>query len=610
MLGGYAGKIGWVDLTRGTVEDRALHEDTARKYLGGKGLGAHLLYENFKPGTDPLAPDNLLVFVTGPLTGTTFPAVSRSGVVTRSPLSGTFLDSYSGGVFGAQLKWAGFDALVIRGRAEKPCFLLVDEGEIRIHDAANLWGLTTTETETRLRRELTSQGEGRLSMACIGPAGENRVRFAAILNERRAHGRGGAGAVMGSKNLKAVVARGNRKLALADEKAFRAIVRRCRETVLKHPMVGREGHFPRVGTMGTIDLTHTTGTLPTRNWQENTFPSTLEINGEAFLRYAVQPRSCFACPIGCSRYTKAVRGGREFLTEGPDYETMYALGANCGIHEPEVIIAGDQLCDDYGMDTISCGVAVGFAMECFERELITREDTGGLDLRFGNGDALLEMIHLIARKEGIGEILAEGVRRASERIPGSKDFAMHVKGLELPGYDPRGMKGQGLTYALSDRGGCHVRSNTLRTELLGIPEPVDRFSYQNKARMVREMQLNFVICDSMIACLFGTLAIPPQDYAEAVRAATGLDLSPADLRTIAERAWTLTRLFNAREGFGRKDDTLPERLFTESSTSGPSKGQVVERESFERMLDEYYDIVGWDRQTGIPTPEKLKDLGL
>jgi aldehyde:ferredoxin oxidoreductase len=362
--------------------------------------------------------------------------------------------------------------------------------------------------------------------------------------------------------------------------------------------------------MGTIDLTHATGTLPTRNWQENTFPSTGEINGEAFLRYAVKPRSCFACPIGCSRHTKAVRGGREFLTEGPDYETMYALGANCGIQEPEVIIAGDQLCDDYGMDTISCGVVIGFAMECFERGLISGKDTGGLDLRFGNGDALLEMIPLIARKEGIGEILAEGVRRASERIPGSKDFAMHVKGLELPGYDPRGMKGQALTYALSDRGGCHVRSNTLRTELLGIPEPIDRYAYGNKARMVLDLQLAYATCDSIIACLFGSLAITPQDYADAIRAATGLDLTVADLRTIAERAWTLTRLFNVREGFGRKDDTLPERLFSTASTSGPSKGQVVDRDSFEKMLDEYYEIVGWDGQTGIPTPEKLKALGL
>jgi aldehyde:ferredoxin oxidoreductase len=365
-----------------------------------------------------------------------------------------------------------------------------------------------------------------------------------------------------------------------------------------------------MGTMMTVDVTHHTGTLPTRNWQENHFAHAEKINGDAFLKYAVRSRSCYGCPIGCSQDTQATIGGKTYVTEGPDYETIFSFGSNCDIRDPEVVIAADRLCDDYGMDTISCGGVIGFAMECFEKGLITKAETGGIDLSFGKGDALLAVIHQIAGKEGIGRILSQGVKRASEKIEGSGPFAMHVKGLELPGYDPRGMKGQSLTYALSDRGGCHVRSNTLRTELLGLPEPIDRYAYDNKADMVRKLQLTYAALDSVITCVFGAFAITPSDYAEAISALTGWDFTAEELMTVAERAWNLTRLFNVREGFKRRDDTLPERLFTESSTMGPSKDQLVDREAFERMLDEYYEGAGWDLKTGKPLEAKLKDLGI
>ena len=610
MLAGYTGKIGWIDLTRATTETKDLDEDIARKYLGGKGLGAHLLYKHLKPDTNPLGPGNILIFVTGPLTGTTFPTVSRSGVITKSPLTGTFLDSYSGGFFGTQMTWAGFDALVVTGMAAEPTYILVNNGKISLMDAQGLWGLSTSECEQQLKDAHKTEEAERISVAAIGQAGENGVKFANIINEKRAHGRGGAGAVMGSKNLKAVVLKGDGKFPLADEPGFREIVKRCRKKIADHPMTGKGGVFPKMGTMMTVDLTQETGTLPTKNWQENTFGLSEKINGEAFLKYSVQPRACFACPIGCSRDTRALQRGREYITEGPDYETIYAMGSNCDIGDPEVIIAADRLCDDYGMDTISCGVAIGFAMECFERGLITREDTGGIELIFGNGDALLDTIVLIGKREGIGELLSEGVMRASGKIPGTGDFAMHVKGLELPGYDPRGMKGQGLTYALSDRGGCHVRSNTLRTELLGLPEPIDRYGYTDKAAMVWNLQLAYATCDCIIACLFGAFAITPEDFAEAISAATGWDLTLEELRTIAERAWNTTRLFNVREGFTKQDDTLPGRLFAQSSTAGPSKGQVVDRDAFEKMIEDYYGVAGWDRATGIPTDEKLKALGI
>ncbi len=610
MLKGYAGRMARIDLTAKEVEVEALEEALARKYLGGKGLGAYLLHKHLKPHTDPYSPDNILIFITGPLTGTNFPAVSRSAVVTKSPMTGTFLDSFSGGFFGPHMKFAGYDALLITGKATQPSYILVEEDRITISEAEHLWGLSTSETERRLREALKAAEKERISVATIGQAGENLVRFSNIINDRRAYGRGGAGAVMGSKNLKAVVIRGHGKIQVADEERFKEVGKRCRKKIAEHPLTKKGGTFPTEGTMMTVHLTQETGTLPSRNWQENTSLFAADIGGEAFMKYIVRPQACFACPIGCSRETKAKIGDMEYLTEGPEYETIYALGSNCDIKAPEVIIAADKLCDDYGMDTISCGVAIGFAMECFEKGLISKKETGGLELSFGNGDALLEAIHLMAKREGIGRLLSEGVKIASEKIGGSSAFAMHVKGLELPGYDPRGMKGQSLTYALSDRGGCHLRSNTIRTELLGIPRVYERYGYEEKPEMIRDLQLNYATFDSLIACVFGAFAISIEDYADAVSAVTGMSIHFEELRLIAERAWNLTRLFNVREGFTRKDDTLPARLFSQPSTKGPSKGQVVDREAFEKMLDEYYEVVGWDRETGVPTEEKLTKLGI
>ena len=610
MLNGYAGNIARINLTEGAISVQELEEAIAKKYLGGKGLGAYLLYNHLKPHTDPYDPQNILIFITGPLTGTSFPAVSRSAVITRSPMTGTFLDSYSGGFFGPHMRFSGYDGFVIQGKAEKPSYILVEKDKITIRGAEHLWGMSASETERRLKEELGQGEKVRISVTAIGQAGENLVRFANIINARRAYGRGGAGAVMGSKNLKAVVVRGDGEIQIADEKGFKEVAKRCRKKIAEHPLTKKGGTFPTEGTMMTVHLTQETGTLPSRNWQENTSEFATEIGADAFLRHFLRPQACFACPIGCSRETKAIVDGVEYLTEGPEYETIYAFGSNCDVKDPEVIIVADKLCDDYGMDTISCGAAIGFAMECFEKGLMTEKDTAGIPLSFGNGDALLDLIHLIAKREGIGHLLSEGVKKASEKIPGSSDFAMHVKGLELPGYDPRGMKGQSLTYALSDRGGCHLRSNTIRTELLGIPKPYDRYGYGEKPEMVRELQLNYATFDSLIACVFGAFAISMEDYADAVSALTGWSFNSGDLRLIAERAWNLTRLFNAREGFTKAHDTLPERLFTQPSTKGPSKGQVVDRAAFEQMRDAYYQVVGWDRDTGMPTDEKLKALGI
>lgn len=609
MLKGYAGKIGWVNLTNKTIRDEALDADVARKFLGGKGLGGYILFRHLESGIDPFDPSNMLIFVTGPLTGTNLPAVSRSGVVTKSPLTGTFLDSYSGGIFGSIMKWAGYDGIVVTGKAASPVYLAVEDRKIEICDASSYWGLTTIATEARLK-ELHKREDGtRTSVAAIGPAGENRVLFASIQNERRSHGRGGAGAVMGSKNLKAVVVSGNEKPEMADAAAFKEVVKRCRKRISDHPLTKKGGDFPKYGTTSTPDLTHATGTIPTRNWKENTFERINGVAGDTFLKYKVKPRSCYSCPITCSRDSKVLRKGIRYETEGPDYETIYAFGPHCDSDDTEMIIAADSLCDEYGMDTISCGVTIGFIMECFEKGLVSREDAGSMEIHFGDADAILQVIPMIARREGIGNLLAKGTKRISEKIKGTSDFAIHTKGLEFPGYDPRGMKGQGLTYAVSDRGACHVRSNTIRTELMGLPEPIDRFAYEGKASMVRDLQLTYATGDCVIFCMFGAFAVQMPDYADAISAATGWDMSPEELKTVAERSWNLSRLFNNREGFTRKHDTLPERLFKEPSTRGPSSSQAVERKEFEKMLDEYYRVAGWD-SNGNPTYDKLLELGL
>jgi aldehyde:ferredoxin oxidoreductase len=607
---GFAGKIAWVDLTTGNTRVEELDEETARKYLGGKGMGAYLLYRYLKARTDPYEASNLLIFATGPLTGTTFPCSGRAAVVTKSPMSGTFLDSYAGGSLGPSIKHTGYDAVVISGKAASPVYLLIDDGRISIKDAGYLWGLTTDETETRLKEEHRPEKGRRIAVATIGPAGENLVRFAGILTERRTFGRGGAGAVMGSKNLKALVVQGGKECEVADRDAFNAVVQGCREKISNHPMTRKGGIFPKMGTIMTVDLNQETGTLPTRNWQENTFEKAREINGDAFIARTVRSRACYLCPIACSRDTTGVAGGSDYITEGPEYETIFAFGSNLDNGDPNVIIAADKLCDQYGMDTISCGGAIGFAMECAEKGLISKDELRGIDLKFGSGEAIIGMVHLIGRREGIGAMLGEGVMRASAKIQGSSEFALHVKGLEPPGYDPRGMKGQGLTYALSDRGACHLRSNTLRTELLGLPTPIDRYAYEGKAPMVAELQLSYVMFDCLISCAFGGFAITPDDFVKGVAAATGWDFTAEELKKVTERIWCLTRLFNSREGFTRKDDTLPRRLFMESSTKGPSKGQVVETRAFDGILDEYYGLVGWDPLTGIPTDERLRALGL
>ena len=584
---GYMGKIARIDLTSGKTSIEELKEEVARKYLGGKGLGAYLLYYSLRPHTEPCDPGNILIFAAGPLTGTSFPTASRGSVITRSPLTGTFLDSYAGGLFGPCIKYSGFDGLMITGKATSPVYLVVDNGRCSIHDARHLWGLSTSETETRLIGELKQADSDKMSIASVGPGAENGVRFSGIVTDRRMFGRGGAGTVMGSKNLKAIVLKGENRIEVADESGFKTVVKSCQQKIAEHPMTKRGGQFRRFGTMDTVDLTQETGTLPTRNWQENTFDHAEQITGTAFLKYVTRSRACYLCPIGCSRDTKALVGGSEYVTEGPEYETIYAFGGLCMIHEIEEIAYLNDICDRLGMDTISAGSLCAFAMEASEMGRIQER------ISWGDVDRIAQLLHDISSKKGIGAILAEGIRHAAKTWE-MEDVAIHVKGLDPAGYDPRVLKGMGLANATSDRGACHLRATFYKAELAGMI-PMDQM--EGKAKLFLEFEDRFNIHDSLILCRFYRDLYWDWSYLSTiVEMTTGLKLDEAGLRKISSTIQNETRRFNLREGMTPKDDTLPKRFFDEPLGK---EGKTIRREDLRRMLQDYYALRGWSPE-GIP----------
>ena len=598
MTYGYMGKTLEVDLTKREVSIADLNEEWARMFIGGKGLGAKLLYESVKPGLDPLAPENPLIFITGPLTATSAPTAGRWAVVTKSPHTGIFLDSQVGGHFGARLKMAGFDCLTVRGKADAPVYLHIKDGQCRILDARELWGKGVFETERMLKKRHPGAKVG-----SIGPAGENLVSYACISCDLyRQAGRGGAGAVMGSKNLKAVVTEGSYKVRYADPDGFAAKVKILRTLISDHPAM-RERR--EIGTPLWVAKANRAGFLPTRNFSSGVFELADEISGETMRRkIVVRNRACYGCPILCGKFSRVVEGRhRGIEVEGPEYETIALLGSNCGISSIEAIAHANMLCDDLGLDTISTGNAIGFAMECYRKELL--QDTDGLRLKFGDENALLAMIEKIARREGIGGLFSGGVRKAAQAIgQGAERFAIHVKGLELPGVDPRGAFGMALAYATSDRGGCHQRCWTPTAELAGA---LKRFSTEGVARFVKDTQDERAVCFSLVLCDFTPFSV--RDFVELLNLATGFDLTEAEYRVAGERIWNLTRMFNVQEGIRRQDDTLPARLMEEPLPEGGAKGQVVTRETLDRMLDEYYELRGWD-ENGIPKKDKLRELGL
>lgn len=611
--GGYTGRILRIDLSEKTFAEESLSPGVAQQYMGGAGFGLKYLFDEVAAGTDPLGPDNRLIFAPGPLTGTDTPCASRMAVTAKSPLTGAVGMALSGGFFPAELKFAGYDALIVEGKAAEPTYVVIGDGKVSFRSAQGLWGTHTSDCQQLLKDDLHDQA---VRVACIGPGGENQSLLACIINERRAVGRKGLGAVMGAKNLKAVAVRGKNTVPIADEERFKEARAEMRRQMRESPVLYPS--FAKVGTPMVVDLTSEMGIFAAKNWQATGAFLPIETLGvEAQQAQNVGRNPCQGCPVACSQLKLAQDGPhRGILAEGPEFETIYALGGQTGIENLDSVIAADRLCDELGIDTMSAGVAIGFAMELFERGILSEKDTGGYSLRFGDEEAEMRLLGDIAYRTGLGQLLADGVKRAAEKLGGdAARYAMHVKGLELPAYDVRGAKAHGLNYATSYVGADHNRGYAFQ-EIFGIPVPeeVDRFAIEGKGRLCKWNQdVRTATCDCPTMCAFlldtalpGTAA---ENTAALMEAATGLSFSAEDVVRVGERVNNLARCFNIREGFTRADDTLPERLLTEPIKEGNSKGHYIPQADLDSMLDEYYEARGWTRE-GTPSAGKLTELGL
>lgn len=622
---GYTGQYLQTDLTRGKITKLPLEKKWARHYIGGSGMAARILYDEVPPKVDPLSPKNVLIFATGPITGTVYPPSGRYCVVTKAPLTGIWGEAHSGGYFGPDLKYAGYDLIVVHGRSTKPVYLMVDDGRVTLRNAKQLWGKNILETTAMIEEEL---GDRQVRVACIGPAGERLIKFACIMNDRsRAAGRTGVGAVMGSKNLKAVVVRGTGAVEVADLNRVWKLTEEAHERYTGGEW-GKASHdsLYRYGTSGLVKWENEIGRLPTKGHYTGVFEYVDDIGPDRFEReFITHRRSCMNCRIQCKKVSY-VRSGpyAGTVSEGPEYETIVAFGSNCMVRDFPAIMKANQLCNLYGMDTISCGGAVSFAMECFERGVLSERELG-MQLRWGDGDAMVKLVEMIAARKGIGNMLAEGVRAAAKRIgKGSGRWAIHVKGLEISGQDGRPHQSAGLTHAISVIGGAHLRALSSLDELdyrntiierygkAKSKELGDRLSTKYKGMIVKDVEDLYAIVDALITCKYGTMWPPAyyfDDYARILPAVTGVKefARVKEVRMVAERIVNLKRAFNARLGLDRRDDTLPERFLKDPMPNGPAKGMVVD---LKPMLNEYYRERGWDVRTGLQKRSTLKKFGL
>ncbi len=624
MPHGYNGKILHVDLSSLKVKVEEPGEVFYRTYLGGGGIASYYLLKNLRPGIDPLGPENILVFASNVISGVPVAGMTRYTVAAKSPLTGGFGEAEAGGFWGPELKFAGFDALVITGKAARPSYLWVHDGKAELCSAGKIWGLETGPAQEKIREELK---EKRARVALIGPAGEKLVRFACVVNElKHANGRTGMGAVMGSKNLKAIAVRGTNKLEVKDLENF-----------LEHFQIPDRAHRParaqqgpaEAGTPNLVMALNTQGILPTQNFRTGVFQGAEKISGETMTETILRTEEgCYACAVRCKRAVEVPSGpyATTSLYGGPEYETLGSLGSLLCIDDLAAIAKGNELCNRYTLDTISAGVAIGFAMECYENGILTQADTEGVDFRFGNAEAMLKAIEWIAfRKNPLGDLLAEGVKIAAARIgKGAEKFALHVKGQELPMHDPRGKTGQGLSFAVSPTGADHIEAPhdtpfgapgpmMGRIAPLGLLEPVPALELgPRKVRNFIYLQFVWSLYNSLGVCNFAAgpvWALPLRKLVDLVNAVTGWETSLWELLKVGERTVTMARAFNLREGFGRKDDTLPERLF-EPLESGPLQGKAIDRGEFEEALTLYYEAMGWDPKDGVPTRGKLAELNL
>jgi aldehyde:ferredoxin oxidoreductase len=598
---GWMGTILRVDLTTGRISKEATDRKDAELFIGARGLGTKIFTDEVDPDVDPLSPENKLVFAPGPFSGTSAPSGGRYHVVTKSPLTGAIAGSNSGGTFGPELKYAGYDALIFEGKAAAPVYLWIRDDEVEIRDASRIWGKWVPETSDLLRAETDEEAK----VACIGPAGEKLGLMAAIMNDmHRAAGRSGVGAVMGSKNLKAVVVVGTKGIKVADPKAFQAEVTKGTRQIKAHP-VGGAG-LKDYGTDVLVNILNETGALPTRNFQDGYFPQADKVGGESLTKEVlVRPKGCFSCVISCGRVSKVKNPKYAGEGEGPEYEAAWSMGPDCAIDDLDAVTRSNHLCNELGLDSISVGSTIACAMELYEAAILPKEDTGGIDLSFGNAEVLVELMKAIGLREGIGDKLALGSYRFAEAY-GHPEFSMTVKKQEIPAYDPRGVQGIGLEYATCNRGGCHVKGYTISVEVLGSGAKLDPRATKDKPYWVKLFQDLTAAVDASGGCIFGTFGMGGENYAALLTALTGVTYSPADYLKAGERIWNLERQFNLRAGFTASDDALPERLTKSPIKTGPAKGHVSH---VPEMLGEYYQLRGWDAQ-GVPTKQRLAELGL
>jgi len=606
-LFGYAGKILIVNLDTGKTQTQPLTIDVARKYIGGIGLGMHLWLGNTKKGIDPLSPENVLVLALGPISGTMFPTAGNGhAFISKSPETNLLGEAVSHGTFGAELKRAGYDAIILKGKAEKPVYLWIDDDSVQLLDAAHLKGKSPSETEDAVKDEI---GDYYVRVAAIGLAGEKLSRIACIINEKtRAAGRTGLGAVMGSKNLKAIAVRGTRDITVAKPEEFMEMVKDFHER-MKGPATRK---YRTLGTVENVLINNTLYCMPTRNYANAHFEDAEKVSGEAINEnYVAKIIACNSCPMRCEHETVIREGPYKGTMARMEYESLWALGPYCGVNHLDAIIKAAELCNYYGMDAQSVGVTVGFTMDCHEKGILSHEDLGGIDAHFGNAEALVQLVEKIGKREGIGNVLADGVKAAAAKIgKNSKKLAQHIKGLEVTGYDLRCLKTAALSFAVSFRGADHTRSSAYTVDMKG---KVDRFKAERgRGKLVKDLENIYSLLDSFIVCknAKGTFYKELADLAKLYSLVTGVEVSPEELGTTAERINTLARLINLREGLSRKDDSLPWKVMNQPiPDDGPAKGAVVTQEELDLMLDDYYNVRGWTLE-GMPKKEKLKELGL
>ena len=622
---GYTGNILRIDLTTKKYWIEHLEEKFYHTYWGGRVLALYYMLNQMKPHTDPLSPENLLIFAPSVITGAPAPAIPRYTVCAKSPLTGAQGEAEAGGWWGPELKKAGFDAIIIKGSSPTPVYLYIKDGKVEIKDATHLWGKDTGETQKIIKNELA---DDKIRIAQIGPAGENLVRFANIVNElKHFNGRNGLGAVMGSKKLKAIAVRGTKSIDLYDKEKISQVTKNITKRIMDNPL---SRGLRELGTPGVVRPFYEAGCLPSYNWTTGYFKEGENLTAETYNKTILKgTKGCYACPIRCKRVVEVNEPGLKVdpAYGGPEYETIASLGSLCGISDLKYIAKANELCNKYTMDTISTGMVIAFAMQCYEEGLFTKEDTGGIELTFGNKEAMLKMIEKIAYREGLGDLLSQGSYLAAQKIgKGAETFIHQVKRQEIPMHDPRVKTGVGLQYALSDYGADHMKAahdpffkdkdsvGIKEMKGLGILEPVSPIDIgEKKVALFKLLDIYWTVFDILGVCDFGYVPRSVgtlDELLEIIRATTGWKTTWFELMKLGERSINMARIFNHREGFTSKDDTLPE-VFYHNFKNGPLGGQgAINKEDFQKALRLRYQLMGWDPDTGIPAPAKLIELGL